>query len=141
MTAVSATQIVDRTQAEQEAAALLQEAHRTAMHAKPDEMAAFFQRLLGQKLTALMTGISDPKAIGKWARGERLPRGESERKLRDAYHVAILLSLAEDEQTARGWFMGMNPFLNDRSPIIVIASSADGGERAMEAARAFISYG
>jgi hypothetical protein len=139
MAATTAT--ADRAKAEQEAQELLQRAHDQAIHATPDKMAVFFQNLLGQKLTAMMTGISDPKAVGKWARGERAPRGETERKLREAYHIAILLTLAEDVQTARGWFMGMNPFLKDRSPIKVIASAPDGGERAMDAARAFICYG
>jgi hypothetical protein len=132
---------IGRTQAEEEMSAMLHRAHQQAMQAKPDEMAAYFQRLLGQKWTAYMTGITDPKAVGKWARGERVPRTEAEGKLRGAYHVALLISMVDDEETARAWFVGMNPVLNDRAPAWVIAKEPDGSERAMEAARAFISYG
>lgn len=131
----------NKRQADLDGEELLREAHRRAIQAKPDEMARFFQHLLGQQLTALMTGVSDPKAVGKWARGERYPRGAAERKLRDGYHVAMLLTLAEDEETARAWFMGMNPFLSDLSPIKVIASGPEGSARAMNAALDFLAYG
>ncbi len=109
--------------------------------AKPAEMAAYFQNLLGQRLTALMTGSRDPKAVGKWARGERAPRGETERRLRDGYHVAMLLTLAEDEETARAWLLGMNPILRDRPPLTVIGDMPDGSERVMGAARAYLAHG
>lgn len=139
--ALPATELRTRTEADLEAEELLRAAHQRAIQAKPAEMAAFFQELLGQQLTALMTGSADPKSVGKWARGERSPRGTAERRLRDGYHIAMLLSMAEDEETARAWFMGMNPFLYDRSPIKVIASEADGGEQVMDAARSYLAYG
>ena len=120
---------------------LLQIAHRRAVQATPAEMAAFFQDLLGQQLTALMTGIANPKAVGKWARGERSPRSPAERKLRDAYHAAVLIAEYDDEATARAWFMGMNSFLHDRSPIKVLGSDPDGGERVMDAALSYLAYG
>jgi hypothetical protein len=104
-------------------------------------MAAFLQELVGQQLTAYMTGVADPKAVGKWARGERVPRGEAARRLRDAYHVATLLTLGESAQTARAWFMGMNPLLDDRAPAAVFAAEPDGSARAMRAARAFLAHG
>ena len=88
-----------------------------------------------------MTGVADPKAVGKWARGERVPRGDAARRLRDAYHVAILLTLGESAQTARAWLMGMNPLLGDRAPAAVFADSPDGSARAMRAARAFLAHG
>jgi hypothetical protein len=129
------------TQAEAEAERLLRAAHQRMVEAKPAEMATFFQRLLGQQLTALMTGTADPKAIGKWARGQRAPRGATERRLRDGYHIAMLLTLAEDEQTARAWLLGMNPILQDRPPLTVIAEAPDGAERVMGAARAYLAHG
>jgi hypothetical protein len=116
-------------------------AHRRAVQSSPAEMAAFMQKLLGQQLTAYMTGITNPKAVGKWARGERSPRPPAEAKLREAFQVAVLISEFDDEETARAWFMGMNPALDHRAPAWVIANHSDGGDRAMDAALAYLSYG
>jgi hypothetical protein len=120
---------------------LLRLAHRRTVQATPAEMAAFLQKLLGQQLTAYMTGIANPKAVGKWARGERSPRPPAEAKLREVFQVAVLISEFDDEETARAWFMGMNPALDHRAPAWVIANQPDGGDRTMDAARAYLSYG
>src|SRR5680860_314303 len=113
--ALPATELRIRTEADFEAEELLRAAHQRAIQAKPAEMAAFFQELLGQKWAAYISGVADPKAVGKWARGERIPRSESLRKLRGAYHIAILISTFDDFDTARAWFIGMNPVLDHRS--------------------------
>jgi hypothetical protein len=139
--ALPVAQTTSADQIEAKAERLLRAAHQRMVAAKPAEMAAFFQRLLGQQLTALMTGTADPKAIGKWARGERAPRGATERRLRDGYHVAMLLTLAEGEETARAWLLGMNPILKDRPPLTIIGESPDGAERVMGAARAYLAHG
>jgi len=139
--ALPALQTRAAEQAGLDAEHLLRTAHQRMVSAKPAEMAAFFQKLFGQQLTAVMTGTSDPKAIGKWARGERSPRGATERRLRDGYHVAMLLTLAEDEETARAWFLGMNPILQDRPPLMVVGEIPNGAERVMGAARAYLAHG
>lgn len=139
---MSAPAIQQQTTAvQQDAEELLRIAHRRAIQATPAEMAAFFQKLLGQQLTAYMTGIANPKAVGKWARGERAPRSPAEARLRQAFQVAMLISHLDDEETARAWFMGMNPALDHRAPAWVIANHPDGGDRAMDAALAYLSYG
>jgi hypothetical protein len=129
------------TPSEEWASDLIEQAHARAVRSSTAEAAAFLQALVGQRLTAMATGIDDPKAVGKWARGEREPRGEAVRRLREAFQVAVLLSLGESEQTARAWLMGMNPHLDDRAPMAIFASSPDGGERVMRAARAFLAHG
>jgi hypothetical protein len=139
--ALPAAKLRDRTQAEIEAEELLRTAHRRAVEDSAAEIASYLQKLLGQKWTAYMAGISDPKAVGKWARGERTPRGESERRMRQAFHAAFLIESYDDAETARVWFMGMNPFLNHRAPAWVIANDPDGGERTLDAAIAFLAYG
>jgi hypothetical protein len=140
--AVAGVPIVDeRAEVDAWAADLLVRAHERTVRANPAEMASFLQDLVGQKLTALATGIDDPKAIGKWARGERVPRGDAARRLRDAFQVAMLISLGESPETARAWLVGMNPHLDDRAPAAVFAAFPDGGERVMRAARAFLAHG
>jgi hypothetical protein len=126
---------------EEWAADLIERAHSRAVRSSTAEAAAFLQELIGQKLTAMVAGIDDPKAVGKWARGDREPRGDAERRLREAFNVAVLLSLGESEQTARAWLMGMNPHLDDRAPVAIFAAFPDGGERVMRAVRTFLAHG
>ncbi|MCA9859711.1 MAG: hypothetical protein KC438_08310, partial [Thermomicrobiales bacterium] len=119
----------------------LQQAHEQAVRAPITEVATYVQRVLGQRWTAYLAGVSDAKAVGKWAKGTRKPQPDSERKLRDAYQIATLIALVDDEETARVWFAGMNPVLDHRAPAWVIANFDDGGDRAMEAALAFVANG
>jgi hypothetical protein len=111
--------------------------HERATRASSSEIAKYLQELLGQKLTGLIAGVQDPKAVGEWARGKRQPHPDAEQHLRAAFQIAELLLQAEAPQTVRAWFVGMNPFLEDRSPALVIA----GGDavRVMQAARAFLA--
>lgn len=80
------------------------------------DIASVLQEHLGQKLTAHMAGLADPKAIGKIARGARSPREEAEKRLRAAYRVLTILLDDESAHTVRAWFIGMNPQLDDDAP-------------------------
>lgn len=128
-------------QAESAALAALASAHDKAIRTSAPEIARYFQDLVGQKLTAYMAGVNDPKAIGKWASGQRSPRGESERRLRDAYQIAMLISANDSDGTVRAWLVGMNPLLGDRAPATVIAEREDGAALALGAAKAFLANG
>lgn len=113
-------------------------AYERAARASVSEMATYLQDLFGQKLTALMVGSKDPKAVGKWARGERDPHPDVEQRLRGVFQVAVFLLQAESRQTVRAWFMGMNPQLDDRAPALVIGEHPT---EVMQAARAFLAGG
>ena len=115
-----------------------QGAHARAVRASVPEIAAYLQELFGQKLTALIAGSRDAKAVGKWARGERLPHPDVEERLRAAYQVATLLLQAESPAAVRAWFLGMNPQLDDRAPALVIGEQP---AAVMQAARAFLVGG
>ena len=63
--------------------------HRTAVASSIADVAAFLQDALGQKLVAFMVGVEDPKTVGRWASGKRLPKDlEAERRLRDAHQIS-----------------------------------------------------
>lgn len=126
---------------EADALTALASAHDKAIRTSAPDIARYFQDLVGQKLTAYMTGVHDPKAIGKWASGQRAPRGESERRLRDAYQIAMLISMYDSDSTVRAWLVGMNPLLGDRAPAAVIAENDDGAAQALAAAKAFLANG
>ncbi len=115
-----------------------QTAHAGATREPIAAVAASLQAVLGQRTTAVIAGVSDAKAVGKWARGERAPHPKSEQRLRDAYQVARLVGERGDAATVRAWFRGMNPHLGDRAPALVV------GERpaeVLQAARAFLANG
>lgn len=84
------------------------------------DITGVLQEHLGQKLTAHIAGLADPKAIGKIAKGARAPREEAEKKLRAAYRVLTILLDDESAHTARAWFIGMNPQLDDDAPADVL---------------------
>lgn len=119
----------------------MRQAHERAARASVSERAAFLQGLLGQKLTAIGVGVADPRMVGQWARGERQPAGDEDRRLREMYEVATLLASAESTQTAQAWFMGTNPHLDDRAPAVVFVDDAEGGKRVPQAARTFLAHG
>jgi hypothetical protein len=112
-----------------------QRAFDQATRATTPQLAAFLQDLFGQKLTALLVGVHDPKAVGQWARGERSPHPNIEQRLRRAYQVATLLLQADSAPTVRAWFLGMNPHLDDHAPALLLVEQP---ERVLQAARAFV---
>jgi hypothetical protein len=114
------------------------DSHTVAIRASVPTIASELDRLLGQRLTAVIAGVSDAKAVAKWARGERAPRPDTEQRLRDAYYITSLLLQAEAPSTIRAWFSGMNPELDDRSPAVVVGDDAS---RVLQAARTFLAHG
>jgi hypothetical protein len=115
-----------------------QRAHAQATQQGVASVAAYLQQVLGQRTTAVIAGVSDAKAVGKWARGERVPHPKSEQSLRDAYQVAQIIGERGDPATIRAWFRGMNPHLGDRAPALVVREQP--GE-VLRAARAFLANG
>lgn len=101
-------------------------------------IARYVEDVLGQRLTAVVAGTSDAKAVSKWASGKRSPHPDAERNLRHAFHVVQLLMQRESAETVRAWFVGMNPDLDDAAPAILLA---DDPARVLQAARSFLANG
>ena len=114
------------------------ESHTRAIRSLLPDVARDLEAILGQRLTAVVAGVSDAKAVAKWARGERSPRPDAEQRLRDAYQIASLLLRSESSATVRAWFSGMNPELDDRAPAMVVR---DDPGRVLQAARTFLAHG
>lgn len=112
---------------------------REAVQAEIAAIARYLQDTLGQKITAYLSGLTDAKVVGKWARGEAKPKGFAETRLRHAYQVAKLIVDAYDANTARAWLFGCNTRLGDRAPAMVLrnADSPDGLASVVPTARAF----
>jgi hypothetical protein len=115
------------------------EAHQQAVTVGVASIAQYLQETLGQKLVAYMTGLSDPKGVGHWARGDQQPRHEAEIRLRAAYQIFHLLLSEDSSHVVRAWFIGMNPQLDDDSPATAIREGRL--KEVLAAARAFVSGG
>jgi hypothetical protein len=115
------------------------EAHRQTTETSIEQITNFLEEVLGRKLVAALAGVADPKAVGRWASGERSPRPAAVEKLRVAYQVFRLLLAEDSKHTIRAWFIGLNPQLNDESPVMVIRAGRF--QEVMVAAKAYVSGG
>lgn len=104
-----------------------------------DEIAAFLQQHLGQRMTAYLGGVKDPKMVARWITRQNAPREEAKMRLREGYQAARLLVSAYDDETAKAWLFGSNTRLDDEAPAFVIrhATSWEDLRFVLPAARAF----
>jgi hypothetical protein len=116
--------------------AMKQDVHGLATRLELPAVVRSLQDVLGQRVVAVVADVSDAKAVGKWARGERTPHPETERRLRDAFQVTQLLLQHESAGTVRAWFLGMNPELDDQAPAMLVAEHP---KKVLQAARAFLA--
>ena len=84
------------------------------------EVARYLQEHLGQKLTAFLSGVGDPKTVGRWASGKSHPLFTKEVRLRTAYDAARLITDRVGDETARAWFLGTSSYLDHTSPAVVL---------------------
>ncbi len=88
------------------------------------EMAQTLVRILGRPPIAYVCGVRSLKTITRWTTGEvtRIRDIEVERKLINMWQVVkYLLDEGEGDDTIRMWMFGMNPALNDDSPLMELA--------------------
>lgn len=95
--------------------------------------------VLGLALVAYLGEVKETRAVAQWAAGERRPSNAVMTRLRTAYQVSVLLGGAESAEVVRAWFQGMNPALEDVSPVRVLREQdlAQGGPAVIAAARSF----
>jgi hypothetical protein len=79
-----------------------------------ERLTEWLELSLGIELTAFAVGVS-PSEIARFAHGER-PDSEAERRLRNLYAVASLLTAKDGPGSARDWLVASNPELEDRAP-------------------------
>jgi hypothetical protein len=85
-----------------------------------DEIAGFLQEHLGQRMTAYLGGVSDPKMVSRWISRQNAPREEGKMRLREGYQAARLLISAYGDEAAKAWLFGTNARLDDQAPAFVI---------------------
>jgi hypothetical protein len=98
----------------------VEEIEHRASTEKIEAIAAFLQENLGQKLTAYLAGLNDPKVVGLWAQRKARPRDLATFRMRCAYKVAAMLIGAYGNETAKSWFFGTNTRLDDEAPAYLL---------------------
>lgn len=96
-----------------------QATHAQAIRTPISQVAAYSQDALGQRLTAVIAGVSDAKAVGQWALGKRVPGPQVQQRLRHAYQITAML-------------------LNDEAPAFALAERPP---QVLQAARDFRAHG
>jgi hypothetical protein len=107
------------------------------------EIASFMQQHLGQRQTAYIGGVNDPKMVARWIAGHSTPRDHAQRRLREGYQAARLLVGAYGDETAKAWFFGSNTQLDGDAPAYVLRHARSWEELRLivPAARAFLTLG
>jgi hypothetical protein len=103
------------------------------------EVARHLQDHLGQKMTAYLAGLKDPKVVGQWAAARATPRPLAEMRLRCSYEAVRLIGTAHGDETVRAWLFGSNRRLDDEAPAYVLrhAQGVDDLRQIVPVARAF----
>ena len=105
-----------------------------------EKIAQYLQGILGQRLTAYICGLNDPKMIGLWIQGKGKPKGMMTLpRLKEAYKATLWIVTAYDKETAKSWFFGTNTRLGDQSPAYLLrnANSIDDIQLVAPVAKAF----
>jgi hypothetical protein len=85
------------------------------------EVVRRLNRHLGATLVATLSGSKDPKAPYRWAREDgNTPSESASQRLRAAHRIWTVLADAEGEHTTRAWFVGLNPLLEEDSPVMAL---------------------
>jgi hypothetical protein len=118
-------------------------AHRRSIQATLAEIVEELAQILGKKLTAYIGGVKDTRVIDRWIEGGVEPYRHADRRIRLAYQIAKTLSEHESPRVAQAWFIGLNPELQDRTPVRLLRDGdpEKTGPELLNAMRAFLAGG
>lgn len=93
---------------------------------------------LGPSMTTALTGKSI-QTVRRYAKGSTSVPEDVEKRLRDAHMIFSYIEQVDAPATVRAWFMGMNPQLDDRSPVELLIEGHPND--VLAAAKAFVTGG
>ncbi len=115
-------------------------AHAHAVRAELPVVVTDLRDVLGAKLVAYLGAVKEVRAIDEWGKGVRTPSQDVQRRLRHALQVALMIAAIDGPAVAQGWFQGLHPQLDDRSPARLLREGDldEVGPQVLAAARAFM---
>ena len=119
------------------------EAHVRATRSTFPEVVREVRDILGPKLCAYLGSVKETRAVHQWADGSRKPSADVQRRLRTALQAAAPIAAVDSAAIAQAWFQGLNPQLDDRSPLRLLREGDldEVGPEVIGAARAFLASG
>jgi hypothetical protein len=93
-----------------------------------------------ERLTAIIASIKDARTLARWMRNTA-PQKDVEQRLRLTCHIVGMLVTFESPAVVQAWLIGLNPELQDASPIKLLRDGAveTDGKRVLDAARGFVA--
>lgn len=77
--------------------------------------------VLGPTLVAGLAGVKDVNLIREWVTGGGVePQFEEAKRIAFAYELWRTVADVEGDGVVRAWFVGLNPWLNERTPVTAI---------------------
>jgi hypothetical protein len=112
-------------------------AHDNAMSLPIETVVTELTKLLGATTVAAIGGVEETRAVQQWMTGRKPQRADV---LRFALQIASQLAVRRNNDIARAWFYGSNPYLNDAMPIFWLRTRPLSEIQAdiMAAVRAFV---
>jgi negative regulator of replication initiation len=125
------------TSSQRSAAPTRTTAHSQSIGEELDNVLRTLVQVLGKKVVAAVVK-KDVRTVQRWTTSGSASAGiEEQRILRDMFQIYSMLSEFDGDHTIRAWFLGMNPALNDHSPVDVLI---EGRSRAVvAAARSYVN--
>lgn len=114
-----------------------------AIRSTSPEVVQEMRGILGAKLCAYLGSVKETRAVNQWADGTREPSADVQRRLRTALQAAAPIAKADSAAVAQAWFQGLNPQLDDRSPLRLLREGDldEEGPDVIAAARSFLVRG
>jgi hypothetical protein len=119
-------------------------AHDHVVHLSDPEVVSELSELLGPRAVAYLGNVKETRAVRQWADGSRAPSAAVMQRLRHALQLACMLSSTTHVSVVQSWFQGMNPKLDDVSPLRMLREDdlqEVAGPRTLAAARTFLISG
>lgn len=112
-------------------------AHTETVRLPSSELARQLTQHLGATVVAVLANVRDKKLPYKWSlEGGPTPRTEALQRLQVGHRAWVAVATAEGEDTARAWFIGANPRLDETPPFMAIREGRF--QAVMSAAAAFV---
>ena len=115
------------------------QAHALAMSLPIGRVVGQLVEILGATTVAILGGVTETRAVHQWTLGREPQRAHV---LRCALQIALMIARPQDGyESARAWFQGSNPLLDDGIPSLLLRSEPLESVQGplMKAARAFAS--
>jgi hypothetical protein len=113
-------------------------AHGRSIGSEIHDILRVLVRALGKRAVGAIVK-KDVRTVDRWLAAKQPRVGvEEDRVLRDTYQIYEILAVDDNDHTVRAWFLGMNPQLDDQSPIDLLVG---GRARAVIAAARMFANG